>query len=350
MKDPMRHALALLQSGVDDQTIPGATVHVLREGKTVLRTAVGTLDGTLPARLDSRYDLASLTKPLATASTIVELAGRGDLLLSASIADFLGPTAEPHRAITVRHLLTHTSGLPGWIPCYKNGTGLDAAVDAILNLTPAVPEKQYEYSCLGYILLAKIVEIVTGDPLDKVAEKRVFKHYGFKSLSFKPGPAKDIAPTRSREGNEPALPVVLHGVVHDGNARAIEADGRSVSGNAGLFGTVDDVAAFGEMVLGHRRPRGRGYSGPVRTQFLYETSQPLGHTIAFFAYTNPLVPRGDLFPDQSVGHSGYTGTALLLDWMHSTTVAVLTNAVYGDNKDQWLVLRRRFMNAVAAAL
>jgi len=63
-----------------------------------------------------------------------------------------------------------------------------------------------------------------------------------------------------------------------------------------------------------------------------------------------LVPRGDLFPDQSVGHSGYTGTALLLDWMHDTTVAVLTNAVYGDNKDKWLVLRRRFMNAVAAAL
>lgn len=350
MKDPMRTALALLQSGVDDQTIPGATVHVLRDGETVLRSAVGTLDGTLPARLDSRYDLASLTKPLATAATIVELAGRGDLLLSASIADFLGPAAESHRAITIRHLLTHTSGLPGWIACYKNGTGLDAAVDAILKLPATVPEKHYEYSCLGYILLARILQSVAGDPLDKVAGKHVFKRYGFKSLGYKPGPGPDIAPTRSREGNEPALPVTLHGVVHDGNARAIEADGSSVSGNAGLFGTVDDVAAFGEMVLGHRRRRQRGYSGPVRTQFLYETSQPLGHTLAFFSYTNPLVPRGDLFPDQTVGHSGYTGTALLLDWMHDTTVAVLTNAVYGDNKDKWLVLRRRFMNAVAAAL
>ena len=350
MKDPLRHALAVLQRGVDDGAIPGAVVHVRKEGEPLLRTAVGTLDGTLPARLDSRYDLASLTKPLATASTLVALAGRGELLLSASIADFLGPSAESHRAVTVRHLLTHTSGLPSWMACYENGTGLDSAVDAILRRPALVPEQQYEYSCLGYILLAKIVEVVAGEPLDRVADRLVFQKYGLKSLGFRPGPAADIAPTISREGNDPALPVRLHGVVHDGNARAIEAAGRSVSGNAGLFGNVDDVALFGDLCLGRPGRKGRRWSGPVRYQFLHESSRPFGHTLAFFAYSNPLVPRGDLFTDQTVGHSGYTGTALLIDWMNDTTVAVLTNAVYGDGKERWLAVRRRFMNAVAAGI
>ena len=134
----------------------------------------------------------------------------------------------------------------------------------------------------------------------------------------------------------------LIGIVHDGNARGIAAGGSGdVSGNAGCFGTARDVAAFGCAVLS-----GSWLGMPLSKRWLDVESQPAGHSLALFAGANPLVPKGELFGDGAVGHSGYTGTALLLVPEVDTVIALCTNAVYAD-KDAFLIHRRRIMNVIA---
>jgi len=342
-------ARALLLRAIEQGATPGATIHVRRGGRTLWREALGTTDGSTPTTPATRYDLASLTKPIATAATVAALAARADLLPSAPVSDLLGTAGAALGGITVRHLLTHTSGLPAWIPCHAQGPGLPAAVRAIAAAPRVAPGTRYEYSCLGYILLAAIVERIAGEPLDRAARRHVFEPFGWRSLGFRPGPAADVAPTVAREGAEAALPIALHGVVHDGNARSIEVGGESVSGNAGLFGSVDDVAGFGESLLG-RADGGAHWSDPVRAAFLRPWSDPPGHTFALFRAPNPLEPAGDLFPDTAVGHSGYTGTALLVVPEFDLVVAVLSNAVHGEGKADWLAVRRHLMTAIAAAL
>ena len=323
--------------------MPGAVAVVTHRGKTVLREAFGTLDGKTPTEPGTLYDLASLTKPLATASTLLKLVEAGEATLSQLASEALGIDEARLPGVTLRHLLTHTSGLPAWTACYAgDATGLDAAVETILGVERVAPETHYAYSCLGYILLAKILKNLTGKPLDELAYERVFAPLGLASLTFAPDPAW-CAPTTAREGAE-GEPTRLQGVVHDGNARAIRA-GKGVSGNAGLFGTADDVARFGEAVRA-----GRFFGAPTRARLLSPQSTPPGHTLGFFCLPNPFVPQGELLSDSAVGHSGYTGTLLTLDPTFDLTVVLLTNAVFGEGKDEFLRWRRRFLNAVAGSM
>ena len=231
-----------------------------------------------------------------------------------------------------------------WTACYNEGMGLEEAVTAISKLTPrGAPGTHYEYSCLGYILLAKIVEKLTGVTLAAFATEQVFAPLGLTSLTFQPDPAL-CAPTIPQEG--PNTGETLRGIVHDGNARAIRASGQSVAGNAGLFGTAADVARFGEAIL-----QGGFLGSPTRRRWLTPQSTPPGHTLALFCKPNGYTPTGELLSDQAVGHSGFTGTVLTLDPQTNTVIVLLSNAVYLDNsKTQFLPLRRRFFNAVAGSL
>ena len=325
--------------------MPGAVVCVRRRGETLWHEALGTVDGTAPTQLSTLYDLASLTKPLAMASSLCVLVESGELTLSTALTSFL-PEAQSFKGITLRHLLTHTSGLPAWIACYQDeGFGLDSAIRAILKLAPrGAPETHYEYSCLNYILLSKVLERVTGTTLDRFATEHVFAPLGLAAaLTFHPDPTR-CAPTISQEG--PRSGETLTGMVHDGNARAIMAEGRSVSGNAGLFGTAEAVARFGEAIL-----HGGLFGAPTRQRWLTPQSTPPGHTLALFCKPNGLTPTGELLSDEAVGHSGFTGTALVLDPESGCVISLLTNAVYLDNsKTEFLPLRRRFFNAIAGAL
>ena len=340
----MERARAVLLRGIEQGAMPGAVVCVRRRGETLWHEALGTTAGTTPTTLTTLYDLASITKPLASASSICSLVEHGELLLTAPVTHFL-PEASTLKDATVHHLLTHTSGLPAWIACYKDeGSGLDAAVRAILKLSlRGAPGTHYEYSCLNYILLAKIIEAVTSTTLDKFATATIFAPLGLTDLTFHPDPAR-CAPTISQEGPNPQD--ILSGIVHDGNARAICAEGNSVAGNAGLFGTADAVARFGEAIL-----HGGLFGAPTRQRWLTPQSTPPGHTLAFFCKPNPLTPTGELLSDEAVGHSGFTGTALVIDPESGCVIALLTNAVYLDNsKTEFLPMRRRFFNAVAGAL
>jgi CubicO group peptidase (beta-lactamase class C family) len=338
----MSGPLALLERAIEAGAMPGAVVCTFRSGEPLFHKALGTLDGEEPAYPEALYDLASLTKPIATAATLLTLIEDGTLALATPLPELLGPRAGHLKDITLRHLLTHTSGLPAWTACYALGEGLESAVEAVLREPAAPPGTKYEYSCLGYILLAKILQTVTEKPLDALAAERVFSPLRLESLTFWPDPTR-CAPTVAREGLE-GEPTLLRGVVHDGNARAIRAGG-GVSGNAGLFGSALDVARFGEAIR-----TGLFFGDPTRRKILTPQSDPPGHTLMFFCPPNAYTPTGDLLSEKAVGHSGYTGTLLTIDPEHELTVALLTNAVYGEGKGEFLRWRRKFLNTIAAAL
>ena len=340
--DRLSRAVNVLDRGLREGAAPGGVVCAMRGGEIVLHEAFGTLDREQPTGLTTRYDLASLTKPMATGATILSLVEDGILSLQTQVSD-IDPKLEPLAGVTVGHLLTHTSGLPAWAPLYENGTGKDAALGGILALPRVEPGSRYAYSCLGFILLARLIETVTGQTLDRAVHERVLQPLHLERTGYLPAPDADspIAPTVSEEG--PNHDAVLTGMVHDGNARGIGG----VSGNAGLFGTAEDVATFGEAVR-----VGRYFSAPTRARILTTQTDPAvgSHSLLFFARGNPLCPVGDLLSPRAVGHSGFTGTALVIDPEYDLTVAVLTNAVFHGGKSRWLRLRRHFMNSLAASL
>ncbi len=332
----------ILSRGIELGAYPGATLVVTQGGDVVADLAIGTIDGLRSVTPNTRYDLASLTKPIATAAVLSDLLRSGDILLSQTVGEILGPDAGRLKSRTLLQLMTHTSGLLPHIPCYDYGLGLDAAVDAIVRSDSEPAGTIYRYSCLGYIVLAKIIKVITGQSVDVAARARCWDPLGLASLTF--APSGVVAPTRSLEGPE-GHPVELIGIVHDGNARGIAAGGNGdVSGNAGCFGTARDVAAFGRALLS-----GEWLGMPLSKRWLDGQSQPAGHSLALFAGPNPLVPKGEIFGDGAIGHSGYTGTALLMIPDLDVVVALCTNAVYAD-KDAFLIHRRRIMNVIAGQI
>ncbi len=335
--------LDVFKRAIDDGAMPGATISIYHRGEKRLDAALGTLDYSRPATTETIYDLASLTKPMATGASVLTLVEQGRLTLTATLPEFFGSAADHHQDITIKHLLTHTSGIPAWIPCYENGLGHDAAIDAILKL-PTVPVgTKYEYSCLNFILLHKIVEMVSNQSLNVFAHEHIFAPLGMKDTMFLPDERfhHRIAPTMTQEG--PRRDQTLIGIVHDGNACGIGG----VSGNAGLFGTAADVATYGEALR-----TGKIFGSPTRARiFENQVNSGIGaHTFLFFAMGNGYCPSGDLLSPHTVGHSGYTGTLLTIDPEHSLVVALLTNAVYGDGKASFLTYRRKFLNALAAEI
>lgn len=356
-EDRLKRAVQVLKDGIAEGAAPGAVVCAFRRGKLFLEEAVGTKDGKAAATPETVYDLASITKPLATASSLLTLVEQGRIHLLTPLPALFGDAAKPWGDVTVGHLLTHTSGLPAWTACYKTGEGLDNAVKAILSLPDekaAKPGTKYEYSCLGFILLGRIIENTTGQSLDRFARDNVFLRLGLETLQYRPPQSlyARVAPTVAAEGPEgtPGTPTELPlcGIVHDGNARGIGG----VSGNAGLFGTAREVASFGNALL-HPEGDARLFGAPTLARIFANQVRPGvgGHSLMFFAEGNGLNPSGDLLSDRAVGHSGFTGTVLTIDPEFDLAVAVLTNSVFSSGgKTKWLPLRRRFLNALAAAL
>ena len=342
----LRVAQQVLEEGIVAGAMPGATVCVLHRGEMILHTALGTQDGETPTTTDTIYDLASLTKPMATGSSLLTLIEAGKVTLTTPVKEFFGEDAPHLEKATLAHLLTHTSGLPSWTACYANGTGPEAAIREILKLPTAPPGTKYEYSCLGFILLHKIIEMVSGKQLDVYAQEHIFAPLHLTETGYRPAESlrSRIAPTVSLEGPDRDAPLV--GICHDGNARGIGG----VSGNAGLFGTAHEVARFGESL---RHATGTSLFGiPTNARIFENQLKPEvgAHTLLFFAQGNGYCPSGDLLSPRTVGHSGYTGTLLTIDPTHAVTIALLTNAVYADGKASFLTVRRKFLNAVAAAL
>ena len=326
---------------------------VSSNGKIAASGAIGRLGGEAEdpeSKFNSVFDLASLTKPIATATSFMILVDRGKLRPDMFVSDFFPEYDTEHLAgITLAHMLTHTSGIPAWYDFYSNGQTRDQVLDQIIKISlGAKPGERYEYSCLGYILLGFIIERVSGLSLSDFARINIFEPLGMRNTCF--NPPNNWHDRIARTANCPNREGVLCGVVQDGNASAMEG----ISGNAGLFSTADDLAVFARMMLN---------SGALgSTRILSEESVRFmltnridpgigGQSYGFFTKPNGMVAFGESFSDRAFGHTGFTGTSLLIDPEHDIFVILLTNRIYPKHDaSDYLSRRRLFHNIIASAL
>jgi beta-glucosidase-like glycosyl hydrolase/CubicO group peptidase (beta-lactamase class C family) len=330
----LQPAFTVIENAIADKAFPGATLAVGYRGK-VSYHAFGRLsyDKDSPAtKLDTMYDLASLTKVVVT-TTLVEKLVEGDfpspLSLDAPIERFLpewatGPQPEWRHKVTVRHLMTHTSGLPAFKEYWRTSKGKADTLRMIFaEPLEYEPGTKVVYSDLGIILMAEIIQRLTGKPLDELANEHIFEPLGMKNSMYNP-PKRlwpEIAPT---EIDNQLRHRLVQGEVHDENAYAIGG----VSGHAGVFSTSPDLAAFCQMLLNggvyaHQRIVKRS------TIAEFTAPQPSAKNTRTLGWVVPTEgsSSGHYFSAHSYGHTGFTGTTIWIDPDRQLFVVLLTNRV-----------------------
>jgi beta-N-acetylhexosaminidase len=354
----LRPAYDVIERAIADKAFPGATLSVGYRGKFTVR-AFGKLsyDAKAPAtNVHTMYDIASLTKVVATTTVVAKLV-EGDfavpLDLDARIERYLpewasGPQPEWRHEVTVRHLLTHTSGLPAFKEYWRTSKNKQDTLTKIfaepLEYQPGAKEV---YSDLGIILMAEIVERLTGKTLDDLANAFLFKPLGMNETMFRP-PKKlwpSIAPTEIDANFRKRL---VQGEVHDENAFAIGG----VSGHAGLFSTAPDLAAFCQMLLNggvyaHERILRRA----TVTQFTAPQKLSGGTRTLGWAVPTEGGSSGHYFSAHSFGHTGFTGTSIWIEPDRQLFVVLLTNRVNPTRENQKIAqVRPALHDAVMQAL
>ena len=338
---------AIVQKAVDDGNIPGAVVLIGHNGKVVYRKAFGSrsLEPTHePMTVDTIFDLASLTKCVATATSVMKLIEDGRVRLNDPVSAYLPDFAQNGKAdITVRELLTHYSGLPPDLDLKTPWQGRETAYQMVMQSKPQYPPgSRFLYSDINFETLGFIVEKATGTPLNDFANTNIYTPLGMKDTRFLP-PAEwstRIAPTQYDENGK-----MLRGIVHDPTARRMGG----VAGHAGLFSTADDLSKFADDILSNHK-----VLTATATQKMSTPQQPanaaslrgLGWDIDSPFASN----RGELLPVGSFGHTGFTGTSLWIDPITDTYIILLTNAVHPRGGKSVVSLRSRVATAVVESL
>jgi uncharacterized protein YbbC (DUF1343 family)/CubicO group peptidase (beta-lactamase class C family) len=345
---------AAVRETIDRGDAPGAVVLVVRQGRVAFRKAYGARaeePDKVAMKADTLFDLASLTKPIATATSVMILIEQGKLRLSDAVAAHLPAFAQNGKErVTVEHLLLHTSGLTADNPLAHYAGGREKAMERIFALPlEADPGSKLIYSDVGYIVLGELVEKLGGEPLDAFARAHIFQPLGLFDTTFKPSEplSRRAAPTEARSG------VFTPGQVHD--PRAFLLGG--VAGHAGLFSTADDIAIFAQMIM-----NGGSYQGvrvlsdaavarmieprPVPSD---DPARPARRALGWDVQSGVASSRGDLFPAGGVGHTGFTGTSLWIDPSSRTAVIVLTSRLHPDGKGSVNRLRGQVASIVAGA-
>ena len=340
---------AAARDAVTAGEVPGAVIVVGRGDRVLYRRATGSralVPAVEPMTPDTLFDMASLTKVMATMPSVLALWEDGRLDLDAPLGRYLKEFATPaFREVTLRRLLTHSSGLSD-LPrreAMAKGFPAAAALQAKAGLANP-PGTVFVYSDTGFILLAEVVRRVSGEPLDRFAQRRFYGPLGMRSTAFRPPAAwrMRIAPTEIVDGGPP-----LRGIVHDGNARLLSG----VAGHAGLFSSADDAAKFCRMLLAGGALDGQRVlkESTVRAMFtphlIGDTVRGLGWDMSS-AYSRTL---GSYFPEGSAGHTGFTGPSMWLDPARQTYAIILTNRVHPNGKGSVVELRRRVSAAVGAS-
>jgi uncharacterized protein YbbC (DUF1343 family) len=303
--------------------LPGCVIAVGDHAGLRYLEAFGERTSGEPMTIDTRFDLASLTKPIATAASLMLLAERGQLELGAPAARYLPELELPDkRAIRIEQLLLHTSGLPKVNPLAALEQGKARGVRAIAGeRLLAAPGARFEYSDLGFILLGEIVERVSGSGLDTFARQGLFEPLGMRDTDFRPAAgARRCAPTEERDG------LTIRGVVDD--PRAYRLGG--VAGHAGLFASATDLARFAQMLLRQGELDGVRVLSEQSVAELLRPRRLRGatRTLGFDVQSSYALGRGQLMSERAVGHGGYTGTSLWLDPEHDLFVVLLSNRVH----------------------
>ncbi|WP_229413086.1 serine hydrolase domain-containing protein [Massilia alkalitolerans] len=332
--------------------LPGAVFHLEREG-AVYEKAYGRHtyeEGASPVTPDTVFDAASLSKVLSTAPSVLLLAEEGKLDLEAPLVRYFPECANGGKeAITVRQLLTHSSGLPAGLPARPAWEGKEASLALACTQTPThVPGSLFRYSDINYVLLGHLVERVAGMPLERFAQQRIFTPLGMADTGYLPlarTPAARIAPTqRGPDTVDASLHAdlapgqLLAGVVHDPTVRRMGG----VGGSAGVFSTARDVARFGRMLVGGGELDGVRVLSRDSVRLLTTVQSPPGLALRGMGMDidSPYAqrPRGTVFPVGSYGHTGFTGCILWVDPHSRTFYVLLSNRVYPDDKSNVLAL------------
>jgi CubicO group peptidase (beta-lactamase class C family) len=343
----------IILDAINRGIFPGAVLCLYREGKPLLLEAYGhrmIVPQRLPMHKDTLFDLASLTKAVATAPSVMILNQQGQIRLDEDVATYLPEFAK--QGISVFHLLTHTSGLPAWKPLYLDvrretrDASLKSQVSGLTSVAKHLGQLPLEYetgtrvvySCLGYILLGEMVRAVTGMGLDRFAHEHIFKPLGMDDTFFNPPEKRrmECAATEDSNSFEKRMTNyrrykwregVVVGEVHDENAHSLGG----VAGNAGLFSKAADLARFCRMIINS----GEDILSPesVRMMSVCHTRELDGsRSIGWI-----VLREGTLY------HTGFTGTAIWIDMKNRSAAILLTNRVHPDATKEGIgEVRERF--------
>src|SRR6266704_476447 len=359
---------AVIAASIEKKELPGAVVLVSRHGKAVWRKAYGAraVEPQPEAMTtDTIFDLASLTKVVATTTSIMILIEQGKVRLNDSVVKFIPEMKEGGRdAITIEHLLTHTTGFAPDFDLRERWIGYDEAIKRLYREPlRSQPGARFVYSDINYIALGEVVHRVSGQMLDEFAKRNIFAPFGLRDTGFRPDTklTSRIAPTEKRRGqmnylgdtgadSGPEAEQWLRGQVHDPTSFRMGG----VAGHAGLFSTADDISIFCQMILNGGTYNGVRILSPMtiatmtRPHAVAENgaARGLGWDIATTFSAN----KGDLFPLGSFGHTGFTGTSIWIDPASDTFVIFLSNRVHPDGKGDVGPLRGRVASIVASSI
>ncbi|MGH9517172.1 MAG: serine hydrolase [Terriglobales bacterium] len=338
---------SIVQTSIQNHDAPGAVLLVGHDGHVIYRKAFGNraLEPKVePMTVGTIFDMASLTKLIATTTAVMQLEEQGRIRMNDPVVKYIPEFGQNGKGdITVRDLLTHYSGFAPDIDLTPDFNSREAAYSMAFAATPiAPPETQFIYSDTNFIVLGALVERITGTTLDAYCAQNIFTQLGMSHTRFLP-PADwipQIAPTQYDERNQ-----MLRGVVHDPRSRRMGG----VAGHAGLFSTADDLAKFAQALLD---------GSPVLSQLairkMTSPEQPANMpTLRGFGWDidSPFSSnRGELLPVGSFGHTGFTGTSIWIDPTTRTYIILLTNSVHPRGQGNVISLRVKVATAVAAAI
>jgi uncharacterized protein YbbC (DUF1343 family) len=351
----------VVAQAIAEHKLPGAVVVVGRGDTIVLRKAYGHRALTPnPERmtLDTVFDLASLTKVVATSTAVMILVEEGRIRLTDPVAQFIPEFAKYGKdRVTIRDLLTHMSGLRPDVDLADDWVGSDTAIRlASEEVLTAPPGRRFVYSDINFFLLGEVVARVSQRPLDVFAADRIFRPLGMRETTFKPAVSLQprIAPT------QPCLPLawpcegpgmtMLRGVVHDPTARRMGG----VAGHAGLFSTAADLTVFCRMLLNGGAVGAARILSPLAVARMTSPATPAAEaSLRGFGWdidSSYSANRGEFLPLGSFGHTGFTGTSLWIDPATRVFVVFLSNRVHPDGTGDVTPLRARVATVVASSL
>ena len=337
----------VVEEEIEKGNIPGAVVLIGQRDKILYFKAFGheVIEPFEEIMIKNTiFDMASLTKPVATATSIMILADQGKIELGDYAGKYLPAFAcNGKEEVRIKHLLTHTSGLPA----YTNADSLkkdfgtpcpDKVIKKICDMNAvSKPGEEFRYSCLGYITLARIVEIVSAENIDDFARENIFAPLGMEHTTYNPPASreKNIAATQIVDGQ------LLRGTVHDPLAQLMGG----VSGNAGLFSTAYDLSIYCQMLLNSGTWKGAKVLSPEAVSRL-TTIQSHGRAYGFDVNSGYSWVKGSYAPENTFCHTGYTGTSIVCDPASKVYVIILTNRAHPHDKGTSKHIRTKIADIV----
>jgi len=353
--EQFRGAFDVLRSGISQRAFPGAAVAITHCGNLIAHHGFGrfTYDAASPAvNAATIYDLASVTKVIATTMACMILHDRGLFKLDQPLVELLpqfdgGSSGQnaARRQITFRMLLAHSSGLPAYVKLFQTAQNRDELLQQALQIPlTAAPGSRAEYSDIGFILLGQALEKLSGEPLDQFCQREIFAKLNLATTCFNPPASLKFAipPTEDDRSFRHRL---VQGEVNDENASVMGG----VAGHAGCFSTALDVSLFAQCMLRDGSPLVKKETLEIFTR---RESSPAGTSRAL-GWDTPSQPSqsGKYFSSRSYGHLGYTGTSLWIDPDRQLSVTLLTNSTWPDRSSQSIKqIRPAFHDAVIEAL